>query len=57
MLTEQLTKEARVISNSGVLIAESEISVPLADGSRISIDLVRYIGISSNFRSIHERLR
>ena len=35
-----------MISNSGVVIAESEINVPLADGSRVSIDLVRYPRIS-----------
>lgn len=44
-----------MISNSGVVIAESEINVPLADGSRVSIDLVRYPRISSNYidRSSH----
>ena len=29
-----------MISNSGVVITETEIQVPLPDGSKVSIDLV-----------------
>ena len=56
-LYHELTKEARVISNSGVVIAESEINVPLADGSKVSIDLVRHYRDWSHFRLIRIQLR
>ena len=36
----QLTKEARVISNYGVVITETEIRIPLPDGSQLLLDLV-----------------
>jgi len=36
----KLTKEARVMPNSGVSILENEIQVPFANGARVSIDLV-----------------
>ena len=39
-LYHELTKEARVMSNSGVVITETDIEVPLAHGSRVLIDLV-----------------
>ena len=42
LVNVELTKEARVISNSGVMITETEIHVPLANGSKILIDLVSY---------------
>ena len=50
----KLTKEARVILNSGVAITETEIHVPLPNGSTILIDLVFYLTILANNRQIRK---